>query len=109
MQIHDDAPVWIGKNVRIAMDVCISTGTHQINAYEREETGGSFALPIRIEDHCWIGARATILPGVTIGEGSMVAAGAVVTKDVDPYCVVGGVPARVLERLERPEVARNLK
>lgn len=85
------------------MDVCLCTGTHQIDAHEREETGGSYALPIRIEDECWISVGAKILPGVTIGKGSTVAAGAVVTKDVEPYVVVGGVPAKVIKRLERPE------
>jgi maltose O-acetyltransferase len=102
VQIHDDAPVHIGRNVRIAMDVCICTGTHQIDAHEREETGGSYALPIRIEDECWISAGAKILPGVTVGRGSTVAAGAMVTKDVEPYVVVGGVPAKVIKRLKRP-------
>jgi len=82
------------------MDVCICTGTHQVEPHLREETGGSFALPIRIEDDCWIGARATILPGVTIGRGSTVVAGAVVTKHVEPFSVVGGVPARIIKRLE---------
>lgn len=82
------------------MDVCICTGTHQLEPHLREETGGSFALPIRIEDDCWLGARATILPGVTIGRGSTVVAGAVVTKDVEPFCVVGGVPAKVIKKLK---------
>jgi Acetyltransferase (isoleucine patch superfamily) len=54
---------------------------------------------IRIKKNAWIGARATILPGVTIGENSVVAGGAVVTKDVEPNVVVGGNPARVLKRL----------
>ena len=47
-----------------------------------------------IEDYVWVATRATVLPGVTIGEGAVVAAGAVVTKDVEPYTIVGGVPAR---------------
>ncbi|MDE6247445.1 MAG: antibiotic acetyltransferase, partial [Muribaculaceae bacterium] len=49
------------------------------------------------EDRVWIGQNACILPGVTIGEGAVIAAGAVVTHDVPPYCVVGGNPARVLK------------
>ena len=52
--------------------------------------------PIEIDDYAWIGSRATVLPGVKIGKGAVVAAGAVVTKDVTPYLVVGGVPARPL-------------
>jgi maltose O-acetyltransferase len=51
---------------------------------------------VRIGDRCWIGARATILPGVSIGDGTVVAAGAVVTKDCEPGAVYGGVPARRL-------------
>jgi maltose O-acetyltransferase len=49
-----------------------------------------------IEDHAWLGTRAMVLPGVTVGRGAVVAAGAVVTKDVPPYTIVGGVPARVI-------------
>ena len=52
--------------------------------------------PITIEDYAWVGSRATVLPGVTIGRGAVVAAGAVVTKDVPAYAVVGGVPAKVI-------------
>lgn len=59
----------------------------------------SFVAPLVIEKGVWIGACATILAGVRIGEGSIVAAGAVVTKDVPPYTVVGGVPAKVIKNL----------
>lgn len=66
----------------------------------REEAWGtSFAHPIRIEADVWIGARATILPGVTIGRGATVAAGAVVSKNVDAETLVGGVPARFIRSL----------
>jgi maltose O-acetyltransferase len=66
----------------------------------REAQGTSFALPIRIEADCWIGARATILPGVTIGRGATVAAGAVVIKDVEAETLVGGVPTRFIRSLK---------
>ena len=56
---------------------------------------------IVIENYVWIAANVTILPGVTIGEGSVIAAGAVVTKNVEPYTLVGGVPARVIKRISR--------
>jgi len=59
------------------------------------------AAPVRIGHHCWISARAILLPGVTVGDGAVVAAGAVVTKDVPPWTLVGGNPARVLR--ERPQ------
>ena len=55
--------------------------------------------PVRIGDKVWVGANATILPGVTIGDGAIVAAGAVVTKDVAPRTVVGGVPAKVIKTI----------
>lgn len=83
----------------IGPGVCICTGTHDVDPVVRRESGGSFAYPIAIEDDCWIGARATILPGVVIGKGSIVAAGAVVTKDVGEYCVVGGVPASFIKKV----------
>jgi acetyltransferase-like isoleucine patch superfamily enzyme len=53
--------------------------------------------PVVIEDFVWLGARVTILPGVRIGEGAIVQMGAVVTKDVPPYAVVGGSPAKILK------------
>ncbi|MNG32136.1 Virginiamycin A acetyltransferase [compost metagenome] len=58
---------------------------------------GIYRQGITIEDDCWIGSNVTILDGVTIGTGSVVAAGAVVTKDVPPYSVVGGVPAKIIK------------
>jgi acetyltransferase-like isoleucine patch superfamily enzyme len=61
--------------------------------------------PIVIEDDVWVGFQAVILPGVTIGHGSIVGAGAVVTKDVEPYTVVVGIPARPLKRRDEPQVS----
>ena len=58
--------------------------------------------PVVIENYAWIGMRAMILPGVTIGEGAVVAAGAVVSRDVAPYTVVGGVPAKPIGRRQGP-------
>ncbi len=83
----------IGCNVMIAEDVMIrDSNNHSIlyDEYVKE-------APVVIGDKVWIGARATILCGVTIGEGSVVAAGAVVTKDVPAHCLVGGVPAKILK------------
>jgi maltose O-acetyltransferase len=80
----------IGADVSISPNVMILTAGHDLN-HPRFEY-----VPQRvvIEDHVWIGSRATIMPGVTVGRGAVVAAGAVVTRDVEPLTVVGGVPAR---------------
>jgi acetyltransferase-like isoleucine patch superfamily enzyme len=61
--------------------------------------GRSTSAPIVVEDGCWIGARATILPGVTLGRGCVVAAGAVVASSVEPNMLVGGVPAKPIKQL----------
>ncbi|KAH8196260.1 hypothetical protein TruAng_009585 [Truncatella angustata] len=101
VSIYDNAPVTIGDRVLIGPDVCICTGTHDAHPQARREAHGtSFALPIWIESDCWIGARATILPGVRIGQGATVAAGAVVTKNVEPGYVVGGVPAKAIRKFD---------
>jgi acetyltransferase-like isoleucine patch superfamily enzyme len=80
----------IGKNVNFSSEVMVWTMQHDYNDPSFSASGGG----VVIEDYAWISVRVTILPGVTIGEGAVVAAGAVVTKDVEPYTVVGGVPAR---------------
>ena len=82
----------IGSNVSLSPEVMLITSNHR-------KDDPDFAVedqPIVIEDYVWVGSRATVLPGVTIGKGAVVAAGAVVTKDVPPYAVVGGVPAKVI-------------
>ncbi len=70
------------------------------SATRRRRAGRSIAAPVVIEPGSWIGARATILGGVTIGEGAVVAAGAVVTRSVPPDTLVGGVPATVIRELD---------
>jgi maltose O-acetyltransferase len=80
----------IGKQVSISAGVWLVTGTHSMNDPDfRDEYH-----PIVIGDYAWIGSRALIQAGVTIGNGAVVMAGAVVTRDVAPYAIVGGVPAR---------------
>lgn len=107
VSIYDNALVTIGDGVLIGPEVCICTTTHPADAKGRKEANGtSYSLPIRIEADCWIGARATILPGVTIGRGATVAAGAVVNKSVEPETLVGGVPARFIRSLK--EVPKEL-
>jgi glycosyltransferase involved in cell wall biosynthesis len=87
----------IGNNVNISNQVYIQTATHDPYSPTFDYVKG----PVSINDHAWIGARAVILPGVTIGEGAVVGAGAVVTKDIPPYAIAVGVPARIVAK--RPE------
>lgn len=84
--------ITIGHNVNISSEVALWTLQHDHRDPEFRNVGG----PITVGDRAWLSFRATILPGVTIGEGAVVAAGSVVTKDVPPYAIVGGVPAKVI-------------
>ena len=94
--------ITIGNKVMIAPNVIIRGGDHntqEIGSYmfDVKIKLPENDLPINIEDDVWIGSGAIILKGVTIGTGSIVAAGAVVKKDVPPYTIVGGVPAKILK------------
>jgi acetyltransferase-like isoleucine patch superfamily enzyme len=89
----------IGKNVNFSSEVMIWTAQHDW----RDPMFGTIFKPVVIGDYTWLGPRCIILPGVTVGEGSVIAAGAVVTKDIAPYTVVAGVPAQKIA--DRP---RNL-
>ena len=80
----------IGENVSISPYVHIITASHEVNSPNFDY----FSKPVIIEDYAWIGSRATILPGVTVAEGAVVGVGAVVVKNVEPYTVVAGVPAK---------------
>ncbi len=87
-------PITIGDHVDIASEVMIYNGHHDIDSDDFKPV---FA-PVTIEDYVFIGPRVIILPGVTIGKGSVVAAGAVVTEDVPSLSVVGGVPAKEIRK-----------
>lgn len=84
----------IGNNVDIARDVYIWTLEHDPHDDYHKAVGGN----VIIEDYVWIASRATILPNVTIGKGAIIACGAVVTKDVPPMAIVGGVPAKIIAK-----------
>lgn len=85
-----------GGEVRIGDNTDIGTQTHiwTLEHDPNEDTHGTKSGPVTIEHHVWIASRATILPGVTIGYGAVVAAGAVVTRDVPPMSIVAGIPAK---------------
>jgi maltose O-acetyltransferase len=94
-----EGDVTLGDRVGLSPQVSIITSSHG-TADSRNRVGPLQTRPIVIEDGAWLGVRCTIMPGVTVGEGAVVAAGAVVTRDVPAHTVVGGVPAKVIRELE---------
>ena len=93
-------PVCIGNHVNLAQGITVTALNHNFeDTTKRIDEQGISTKPVVIGDDVWIGANAVILPGVTIGRHVVVAAGAVVTKDVPDNCVVGGVPAKVIKQL----------
>jgi acetyltransferase-like isoleucine patch superfamily enzyme len=96
-RIDSRGGVTIGDNVSISADVCMLTADHDLldPHFKGREN------PVIIEDYVFVGTRAMILSGVTLGKGSAVAAGAIVTKDVPPFTIVAGIPAKPIGR--RPE------
>lgn len=94
VNLYSAAKITIGTKVAISREAFVCTASHDITKPIRP----LITAPITICDGVWIGARATVLPGVTIGEGAVVAAGAVVTKDVEPWTVVGGNPAKFIKK-----------
>ncbi len=111
------APLTIGKKVIFGPHPTIITGDHRIDVIGKhimdvldEEKLPENDAPVVIEDGVWCGANVTILKGVTIGRGSIVAAGAVITKKMPPYSIIGGVPAKVLKfRFSVDEVMEHEK
>ena len=93
-------PVTIGSHVNLAQGITVTALNHNFDdATKRIDEQGVSTRPVVIGDDVWIGANAVILPGVTIGHHAVVAAGAVVTKDVAPQTIVGGVPAKEIKRI----------
>ena len=97
--INLDEEVRLGRNVSISPHVLIYTGSHQIGPGSHRRLSPVVASPVVLEDGCWIGLGALILPGVTVGHGAIVGAGAVVTQDVPADTYVEGNPARVTRKL----------
>lgn len=90
----------IGDNVMMGLEVLILSTRHAHSSIDIPIINQGYATraPVKIGDGVWIGARAIILPGVKIGSNSIVASGAVVSKDVPPNTIVGGVPAKIIKR-----------
>ncbi|GBC02596.1 hypothetical protein RclHR1_00470026 [Rhizophagus clarus] len=100
--ILDCNKVTIGDRVMFGPNVSLFTATHPTQPEVRAE-GPQSAFPIKIGNDVWIGGGAIICPGITIGDGVTVGAGSVVTKDVPPYVIVAGSPAKIIKRLERKQ------
>ncbi|HEY0272324.1 MAG TPA: acyltransferase [Chitinophaga sp.] len=93
--------VSIGRNCDISSRVNIITGTHEINVTGNRMAGKGFSEDITIGNGVWIGVGATILAGVEIGDMALIGAGSVVNRNIPPYTIVGGVPAKVLKYWDR--------
>ncbi|KAF9114340.1 hypothetical protein BGX27_011160 [Mortierella sp. AM989] len=104
--VLDCGYVDIGDNVFFAPNVQVFGAAHPINPLTRSK-GVEFGMPIKIGNDVWVGGGAIICPGVTIGDGVTIGAGSVVTKNVPPYTVVGGNPAKILKVLDREECQKE--
>jgi len=95
-RFQDQGGIYIGDRALIGHNAVIATLNHDMDPARRADL---HPAPVHIGADAWLGSNVTVLPGVTIGDGAIVAAGAVVTKDVAPRTIVGGVPARVIREL----------
>ena len=93
---QDHGGVTIGDGCQIGHNVVFATLNHGLSLEDRQNT---YPAPIVLGRNVWVGSNATILQGVTVGDNAVIAAGAVVTKDVEPATIVGGVPAKVIRRI----------
>lgn len=98
---QDQGGIYIDDDALIGHNVVLATLNHAMSPKDRATM---IPAPIRIGKRVWIGANAIVLPGVTIGDGAIVAAGAVVTRDVPGNTIVGGVPARMIRSLNEEEL-----
>lgn len=93
------APITIGRNCDIGVDTVFCTSTHEVGDQSRR-AGEYVTAPVTIGDGCWVGHRVTFLPGVTVGAGCVIGAGAVVIADCEPNSIYAGVPAKLIRRIE---------
>lgn len=106
--ILDGAKVTFGDNVFVAPGCGFYTAGHPLDA-ERRNAGLEYALPIRIGNNVWIGAQVCVLPGVTIGDNTVIGAGSVVTKDIPSGVLAAGNPCRVIRPITEADAARYRK
>ena len=106
--ILDGAKVTFGDNVFVAPGCGFYTAGHPLDA-ERRNAGLEYALPRRIGNNVWIGAQVCVLPGVTIGDNSVIGAGSVVTKDIPSGVLAAGNPCRVIRPITEADAARYRK
>lgn len=99
-RFQDQGGITLGDGALIGHNVVLATLNHDLTPKKR---GTTIPSPIKIGRNVWIGANATVVPGVTIGDNAVIAAGAVVTRDVPENAVVGGVPAKILKYIDEEE------
>ncbi len=99
LTLVDDTHIYVGDKTMIGPNVTIAAAAHPISP-ELREKGYQYNLPVKIGKNCWIGAGVTIVPGVTVGDNSVIGAGSVVTRDVPENVVAVGVPCRVLREID---------
>ena len=112
--VQDDARVVIGDRCHFGPGVTIVTPLHPLLAEERHRMKGPdgkadfycYALPVRIGNDCWFGANVTVCPGVSVGEGCVIGAGSVITRDIPPGVLAAGVPCRVIRPLTEADSMR---
>ena len=98
VNFNNDCELYCSTKVEIGNDTIFANGVVIRDSDIHRVEGATNSAPIKIGNHCWIGTRAIILKGVTIGDGSVIGAGSIVTKDVPPNCLAAGNPARVIKQ-----------
>lgn len=116
LTIQDDAPVTFGNDNNFGPNFTVVTPIHPMLPDERrmmrnekgEEKRMCYAKPVAIGNDCWFGANVTVCPGVTIGDGCVIGAGSVVTRDIPPMSFAAGVPCRVIRTITEADSMKNL-
>lgn len=102
LTLVDDTHIYVGSYTMFGPNVTIATASHPISPEHRKQDY-QYNQPVHIGENCWIGARAVILPGVTIGDNSVIGAGSIVTKDIPPNVIAVGNPCQVLREINEED------